>query len=439
MRFYNRERELKKLRELEAASRRSAKMTVIVGRRRIGKTKLIKEAFDEKVYLFVSRKSEALLCEEFVSMIEATLTRRVLGSFTSFSALFEYLMELSISRPFTLVIDEFQEFSRVNPALYSELQRVWDEYKDRARLNLVVSGSIYSLMKRIFEDKKEPLFGRADCKLHLKPLSVITLKQLLIEEQGLEDPTQLNPDDLLSLYMITGGVAKYVELLIDAGAFSRQAQLDLIFEPFSLFLDEGKNLLIEELGKEHTTYFSILSLIASSKTSRSEIESILGRPVGGYLERLEAEYSLIERVRPILSKPNGRTLKYRISDPILSFWFRFIDKHKSAIELENYEYVRQLVERDYATYSGHVLERYFHEQFRLSGAYSALGNYWERGHQNELDLVAINELEKRVVIAEIKRQAHRINLSTLEQKAQKLLTQLKGYEVSYLALSLDDL
>lgn len=68
-------------------------------------------------------------------------------------------------------------------------------------------------------------------------------------------------------------------------------------------------MLIEELGKEHMTYFSILSLIASSKTTRSEMESILGRPVGGYLERLETEYSLIERVRPILSKPNGRTLK----------------------------------------------------------------------------------------------------------------------------------
>lgn len=123
----------------------------------------------------------------------------------------------------------------------------------------------------------------------------------------------------------------------------------------------------------------------------------------------------------------------------MRFWFRFIDKHKSAIELESYEYVRQIVERDYATYSGHVLERYFHELFRLSGAYSSLGNYWERGHQNELDLVAINELEKSVVIAEIKRQAHRIKLSTLEQKAQKLLTQLKGYKVSYQALSLDDL
>ena len=169
--------------------------------------------------------------------------------------------------PFTLVIDEFQELARVNPAIYSELQRVWDEYKDRARMNLVVSGSIYSLMQRIFEDKKEPLFGRADCKLHLKPLSVVTLKQILVEEQGLEDASLIEPDDLLTLYMLTGGVAKYVELFMDAGAYTRRAQLDLFFE-LLLLIDEGKNLLIEEPGKEHLTYFSFLSLIASSKTSR---------------------------------------------------------------------------------------------------------------------------------------------------------------------------
>ncbi len=211
--------------------------------------------------------------------------------------LFEYLMELSITTPFTLVIDEFQELSRVNPSIYSELQRVWDEYKDRGRLNLVVSGSIYSLMKRIFEDQREPLFGRADCTLHLKPFDVLTLKEILVEEQGLEGPEALNPDDLLSLYMITGGVAKYVELLIDAKAFTREAQLTLVFEEFSPFIEEGKNLLIEELGKEHTMYFSILSLIASSKTSRSEIESILGRTVGGYLDRLEVDYSLTGRSR----------------------------------------------------------------------------------------------------------------------------------------------
>ena len=382
MRFYNRVRELKKLRQMERDAQSSSKMTVLVGRRRIGKTKLVKEAFAEKVYLFISRKSEALLCEEFIGVIEASLQKKVLGTFTSFPMLFEYLMELSITTPFTLVIDEFQELSRVNPSIYSELQRVWDEYKDRGRLNLVVSGSIYSLMKRIFENQREPLFGRADCNLLLKPFDVLTLKEILVEEQGLEGPEALNPDDLLSLYMITGGVAKYVELLIDAKAFTREAQLSLVFEEFSPFIEEGKNLLIEELGKEHTMYFSILSLIASSKTSRPEIESILGRTVGGYLDRLEVDYSLIKRVRPILSKPHSRTIKYQISDNFLNFWFRFIDKHKSAIELENYEYVRRIVDREYATYSGRVLERYFHELFKLSASYSELGSYWERGNQN---------------------------------------------------------
>ena len=439
MRFYNRVRELKKLRQMERDAQSSSKMTVLVGRRRIGKTKLVKEAFAEKVYLFISRKSEALLCEEFIGVIEASLQKKVLGTFTSFPMLFEYLMELSITTPFTLVIDEFQELSRVNPSIYSELQRVWDEYKDRGRLNLVVSGSIYSLMKRIFEDQREPLFGRADCTLHLKPFDVLTLKEILVEEQGLEGPEALNSDDLLSLYMITGGVAKYVELLIDAKAFTREAQLSLVFEEFSPFIEEGKNLLIEELGKEHTMYFSILSLIASSKTSRSEIESILGRTVGGYLDRLEVDYSLIKRVRPILSKPHSRTIKYQISDNFLNFWFRFIDKHKSAIELENYEYVRRIVDREYATYSGRVLERYFHELFKLSASYSELGSYWERGNQNEIDLVAVNDEERLVVIVEVKRQAKRINLSSLETKAQRLLAKFKGYEVRYEGRSLEDM
>ena len=439
MRFYNRIRELKKLRQMERDAQSSSKMTVLVGRRRIGKTKLVKEAFAEKVYLFISRKSEALLCEEFIGVIEASLQKKVLGTFTSFPMLFEYLMELSITTPFTLVIDEFQELSRVNPSIYSELQRVWDEYKDRGRLNLVVSGSIYSLMKRIFEDQREPLFGRADCTLHLKPFDVLTLKEILVEEQGLEGPEALNSDDLLSLYMITGGVAKYVELLIDAKAFTREAQLSLVFEEFSPFIEEGKNLLIEELGKEHTMYFSILSLIASSKTSRSEIESILGRTVGGYLDRLEVDYSLIKRVRPILSKPHSRTIKYQISDNFLNFWFRFIDKHKSAIELENYEYVRRIVDREYATYSGRVLERYFHELFKLSASYSELGSYWERGNQNEIDLVAVNDEERLVVIVEVKRQATRINLSSLETKAQRLLARFKGYEVRYEGRSLGDM
>lgn len=434
MRFYNREKELKKLRQIEISSQESSKMTVLVGRRRIGKTKLIKEAFKDKVYFFVSRKSEPLLCEEFTAILESTLQRKVLGKFNSFPSLFEFALEISKTEPFTLVIDEFQEFLNINPSIYSDIQNIWDEYKDHSKLNLVLSGSIYSLMKRIFEDRKEPLFGRADTKIHLKSFTVNTLKEILSEECG-----EYDNDDLLSLYMFTGGVAKYVELFVNARAFTRESQLDLIFDEFSLFLEEGKNLLIEEFGKEYTIYFSILSLIASSKTSRSEIESILEKPVGGYLDRLENEYTIINKIRPMFAKEGGRVVKYEISDNFFNFWFRFIYKYKSAIEIENYEYVKQIVERDYAVYSGRILEKYFQEKLKLSQEYSAIGSYWERGNLNEIDIVAVNEFEKKILFAEVKRQEKRIDFNLLKEKSTKLLVKHKRFNAEYLGLSLTDM
>ena len=318
MKFYNRDKELNYLRQIGEDAKTSSRMTIIVGRRRIGKTKLIKEAYKEasqkRVYLFVSRKNETLLCEEFISIIQNALDVKVFGEFTKFKDLFEYLMELAKTTPFTLVIDEFQEFLQINNTVYSDMQNIWDSYKDVSKMNLVLSGSIYSLMKKIFEDKKEPLFGRANHKIHLKPFSVQTLEEILEEHH-----TSYSNEDLLSFYILTGGVAKYVELFVDNKAFTFEKQLDLIFDENSLFIDEGKNLLIEEFGKEYTTYFSILSLISSSKTSRSEIESILGKNVGGYLDRLENEYTIIKKVKPIFAKEGSRTLKYEIIDNFFSF------------------------------------------------------------------------------------------------------------------------
>jgi len=434
MKFYNREKELKNLKNIEQTSKESAKMTIIVGRRRIGKTTLIKEAYPKKLYLFVSKKNEALLCEEFIKIVEQQLEVKIFGEIKKFRELFEYLMKLSTKRAFTLIIDEFQEFLTVNKSLYSDMQNIWDSYKDRSQMNLVLSGSIYSLMKRIFEDRKEPLFGRANNKMELKAFSVVTLKEILEDYS----PDYTN-DDLLSFYILTGGVAKYVEIFVDAKAFTLDAQLDLIFDDYSLFLDEGKNLLIEEFGKGYTTYFSILSLIASSKTSRTEMESILERNIGGYLEKLESEYRIIKKIKPIFAKEGSRTVKYEIIDNFFNFWFRFIYKYRSAIELENYEYVKNIVKRDYETYSGKFLESYFHEKLRLGYEYSAIGNYWERGNQNEIDIVAINEDKKRMLIGEVKRNSKKIDLHKVEQKALKLTSKYRKYSVEYRGFSLGDM
>ena len=314
------------------------------------------------------------------------------------------------------------------------MQNVWDSHKNESHINLILCGSVYSMMKQIFEDSKEPLFGRATGRLNLKELDVNCLKEILRDHHQ----TCTN-EDLLAFYLFTGGVAKYVELLIDAKAFTRRQILNEIFSENSLFLNEGKNMLIDEFGKDYANYFSILMLIASSKTARTEMESIMGMNIGGFLDRLENEFGLITKVRPILAKPSGRTVKYRINDNFLIFWFRFIYKYRSAIEIRNYNYVTNIIERDYAMYSGQILERYFKDRIINSENISLIGSYWETDNQNEIDIVALNENEKTAIIAEVKRNKEKINLSILQKKASNLVKQLPGFTVEYRGLSLDDM
>ncbi|MFV0267905.1 MAG: ATP-binding protein [Draconibacterium sp.] len=438
MKFYNREKELAFLKSIKEHSGTEAQMTVVVGRRRIGKTSLLKKAVeneDTALYLFVTRKNEVLICEEFKEEIERKLQVKLFGSFTQFKDLFQYLMDLSATRNFSLIIDEFQEFNNVNPSVYSEMQNIWDSYKERSKINLIVCGSVYSRMKSIFENSKEPLFARATERIYLKPFRVDTLKEILADNYP-----EYTPEDLLAFYVLTGGVAKYVELLISKKAFTLSKMLDEVFRENSLFIDEGRNVLIEEFGKDYATYFSILSLIASSKTSRSEIESILEVSIGGYLERMENDFNLIRKIRPMFARPGGRNIKYEIVDNFLNFWFRFIYKYQSAVEIGNFGYLRSLVERDYPTYSGKILERYFTEKLVNLQQYSAIGTWWEKGNQNELDIVAVDDFTKVVLFVEVKRKKENISILVLQEKAKKLLqSQLKDYTAEYMEFSMEDM
>jgi hypothetical protein len=410
-------------------------MTVITGRRRVGKTKLILEAFGENMlYLFIARKEEKLLCEEFSYLIRNKLNNKIIGKITAFKDLFEYLMILSEEKALTVVIDEFQEFYNINPSVYSDMQNIWDNYKNKSKMNLILSGSIYSLMKKIFENSKEPLFGRADKKIYLKPFDVDILKKIIIENNK-----SANKIDILSFYMFTGGMAKYVELFVDNGALTYSKMLDLILEENSIFIEEGKDLLIEEFGKEYATYFSILSLIASSKTSRSEIESILEKNIGGYLDRLENEYSIIKKIKPAFSKEGGRIQKYVIEDNFLNFWFRFIYGYKSAVEIGNLKYVQNIIDRDFATYAGKFLEKYFIEKLKLSQEFSYIGSYWEKGNKNEIDIVAVNGIDKKILLAEVKLNPKKININKLKEKAEKLTEKFKDCNFEYKGFSLEDL
>jgi len=435
MEFYNRTEEIAILREYEENSQNYAQMTLLMGRRRVGKTTLLRNAFTGKdvLYFFVGKKNEVLLCEEFVNETNEKLGT-ALGVYPTFAQLFKAIMIQAQTQHFTLIIDEFQEFANINPSVFSDIQNIWDTYKDSAKINLVCCGSIYSMMKRIFENSKEPLFGRATAKLFVNPFELQVVKQILSDFY----PDYKN-EDLLAFYMITGGVAKYIEQLIVNKAFTKKKILDAIFKSGSFFLNEGKDVLIDEFGKDYGNYFSVLSLIASGKTERGEMESALNMPVGGFLDRLEKEYSLIKRYRPFGAKEGSRNNKYKIEDNFLNFWFRFIYKYRSAVEIGNFGYLREIVERDYETYSGLILEKYFRQQLIESKQFSDIGNYWDRKGENEIDIVAVNDLEKRLFFYEVKRNKKRVSLPALKQKAEKIISDFPDYNADFQGLSLEDM
>lgn len=436
MKFINRETELQLLHTVRQRSREASTMTVLTGRRRIGKTRLIAESLRDESYLyfFVARKDERLLCEEFVEQIREVLNMSVFGEIHRFKDIFALLLDQAERRPITLVIDEFQEFFLINPSVYSDMQHLWDRKKDRTQMHLILSGSVHSLMTKIFENSKEPLFGRANERLYVKPFSVETLQNVLATHFP-----KYGPEDLLAFYIFTGGVPKYVEQFVDKNAFTYPAMLAEILHENSLFLEEGKNVLIEEFGKEYATYFSILSLLASSKTSRGEIESVLQRDIGGYLQRLEQDYRIIRRVQPVFSKPGGKNMKYEIEDNFLHFWFRFLYKNKGAVEIGNFGYLSSLINRDFPTYSGRFLEKFCTEKLALTGEWSEIGSYWESGFSNQIDIVALNVMEKKALFVEVKRDRERYSEQTLRSKAQNILRELGGYTVEYRGMSLEDL
>jgi AAA+ ATPase superfamily predicted ATPase len=438
MKFYNREKELKQLADIIAQSRDEAQMTVITGRRRIGKTELAMHCGDQTIlYFFVARKTERLLCQDFASEVEEKLGIPI-GWPDSFASLFRYVMKLSQTRPFTLIIDEFQEFVRVNPAVFSEIQREWDLNKRDSRLNLIISGSVFTLMKRIFEDYKEPLFGRANRMIHMRPFRTDVLKCILADHNP-----HYTGEDLLALFTITGGVPWYVSLLMDKGHTTKDRMLGYLTEDNSPFINEGKNILIEEFGPDYGMYFSILTCIAGGMRTRGEIEGALRETnISSYLNRLEHYYGLITRNQPIFSKESSKKTRYVLSDCFLTLWFRFFYKYQSIIANDALAQLDIIIRRDYDTLAGFMLERYFERKLRETGRYTRIGGYWDRKGENEIDLIAVNEIEGTAEVYEIKMQSKRYDAAALSTKIEHLLQnckELRGKKITQGVLSLNDM
>ena len=441
MKFFAREEEITTLREIREKSHQFAKMTVVTGRRRVGKTELIKQALsdgqDKFVYLLITRQEETPLCAGLQGEAVRALERPIPGKLEKFSDLFRAIVEYATEEPITLVLDEFQEFDKINPGVFGEVAGIWDEFHNRAHLNLIVCGSVNRLMNKVFFNYGEPLYGRNTGRLQVEPFKTAVLKEIFRSFK----PDYSN-DDLLALWMLTGGVARYVELLMENGAFTREAMFRTVFGGISSFIDEGRIVLAEEFGNDYGTYFSVLSAIASGATAFGEIMNVVGTDAATYLSNLEKNYSLVVRRLPIYSAAKGRNSTYAIDDCFFRFWFRFVFKYQYLIELHRYEELRALVERDYEVFSGFSLELYFRKKIAEESRCTRIGGWWDRKGENEIDLIVEDEFAETLDFVEVKRNLARISVEALQAKAEAFYVKnpnLRSRKATFVGLSLNDM
>lgn len=433
--FYNREQQLQQLRAITAHIERSkGQLSVVVGRRRVGKTRLLKEAFAHTaqpyLYLFISRKNEKALVEEFANIIGQQLNAKFFHP-KNLLDIFEFLFDYAQGQALTLVVDEFQDIDRLDSSIFSGLQNLWDSYKSKSKIHWICCGSLYSLMTQIFKEAKQPLLNRDDHFFKIQPLGPEYLRQIL------QDNQLWSAERLLQWWCLSGGIQKYLEWLLNAG----QKPFDTLICASSPLIEEGLHRLVEDFGAEQRTYFSVLAAIANGYTSRARIENYLDMGVGPVLEKLEAEFDIIAKQRPIHAKDNSRDVRYSLVDPFLQFWFYFIHANRSAVEMENYDYIRSIIARDFETFSGKQLESLFVALLKQSSQFNRIGGYWDNKGEHEIDIVAINDLEKRLLVVEVKRQFKRFKPEQLATKTEHLLQKIDcaGYAVEQRCFALDSL
>ncbi len=378
MRFYNREREIALLRNLKKYR------VAIMGRRRVGKTRLVEEFFSSDLLtLFVSaEKSEKELISTWCNTYPGEDLPQVATLREFFRFLFEYKQDKII------FIDEAQNIIKVNKSFLSDLQRFIDSNPD---VNIIITGSLISTMKDVVTAMKSPLFGRFDLTIKLEELDFKTVAEIC-QDLGLDFETTIQ------LYSIFGGIPKYYELLerlkvFDLSDFIRDM---FVYSPRPLY-GEVRTMLREEFGNEHRTLFSILSAVAQGRNRMSEIAGFLGRKttdITKYIQMLREDFEILRRVTPALYGKRGI---YEINTNIVDFWFANIWKYQQYLEVGNEEKLSDIIEKNINKYIGRKYEEIIIELCRsvnFGFDLKMIGRQWgtmkgkpKGENQYEIDLV----------------------------------------------------
>ncbi len=444
--FFGRERELLQLQRLRSTvkDKSISRFVVVSGRRRVGKTRLILEALPScddmpSVYVYINPHLDAgSNLEDFSESLRECLGWSRPRRLHDFEDALMEVFEVAKQRPITLVLDEFQNFGRVEPSFYGTLQKLWDLHHEKMQLLLVVCGSVASSMREIFENGQAPLFARNNAVLHLEPFLPDLVKSVFKSYCP-----NFSGDDLLALYAFTGGVAQYIQNFLPMGAFTLEDMLQLGVEENSVWLSEAQLMLASEFKGSAQTYHEILRRIAAGKNKRAELISSFSIDVSAHLYQLQHEFGLIESLD--LVGQNGakrQRVAYELNDELLDFWFTFILPNQRILQSHNTQAIRQLILRDYPNRSGRVLERLYRRHFRNLGLFTQVGPWWDRNGTNKIDCVAVDDLNQTVCFAEIKRNPAKIQISSLKEKAKVFLSfnpALENYQTLFLGLSTEEL
>ena len=417
--FVNRISEQNRLKK--ALNRPTASFVVVYGRRRCGKSRLVKQVLSAGDCYFMADQSEATqqraLLAKTVSTIVESFDKVIYPDWNTF---FETL-NLRLNKRITLCLDEFPYLVKSVPELPSIIQRLFDS-KERLNFSLILCGSSQQLMHGLVFDSAAPLFGRADEIMKIKPMQVRYLQEVL----------QVSATEAVEEYSVWGGIPRYWELrlteksLFDAiGNHLLHSQGMLYDEPLRLFLDDMRDTV-------HS--FTILSLIAGGCHRISEIAARLEKPATHLSAPLEKLLMLgyIERNVPFGENPkNSKKSLYKIADPFLNFYFRFIVPNRSFIEMDRTDAAVKQIKEQFDQYVSWYWERMCREAvpfLEINGVhFGAAAGYWGTPAKNrpiEIDVVAESFDGKHVLVGECKWQEKTINvqqlISELEEKSALL-------------------
>jgi hypothetical protein len=400
VKFYYRKKELE---VLETLYRNKPSFVVVTGKRRVGKTEIIKQFLKGKksLYLFAdSNKSETILLAEFEEYIKNELKVKDYIKFKTYGQMLEFLLDYG--EDLVVAIDEFQRFLDISPSFITDIQKHWDLRGDKSRLMLLISGSSVGMMKKIFVEKKAPLFKRADNIITLRPFSIREIFTVL-EDLGLKDAKEK-----FDVHCLFGGTIFYYRLMEKYEVRSFDNALDrLLLSDIAPLRNEVKDILVEEFGKEHPTYYEILSAMAMGKSTKKEIGDVThisANSLSPYFYDLIDILGVAGHEVPVTETP-GRTKKgrYVLKDNFFRFYFRFIYRNMSLYQRGDYDAILGKVKADWNDFKGRLFEDIAldYATAALGSRYPEIGRFWDR-RGNEIDVVGLNPKNGEMFLGESK-------------------------------------